>query len=127
MLQTMINLKLLFSVCIILACQQLFSITLTTGGDIYVSEESERQSHFADNNNTLTLYGEVQAGLKLKLPYPKEPMSFSLRLKSDDFRKIENQFVTKSKLIETATFDFKTPCFSIIFVPLYIQTGNFIL
>jgi len=127
MLQTMIKLKLLFSVCIILACQQLFSLTLTTVEDNFVSEESERHSHFADNNYSLTLYGEDQTSLKLKPPYLKEPMSFYLKLKSDDFRKMEDQFVTKSNRRGTGNFDFKASCFSIIFVPLYIQTGNFIL
>jgi len=127
MLKTMKKLKILFTVCILLAGQQLFSSTLTAIADKSITEETERYSIFEELVRSFHDEGEVQPVLRLKPPYPKDSGNLPFYLNSEDFKNRYDHFAAKSNQSGTGTFDFKTNCFSIIFVPLYIQTGNFIL
>lgn len=125
-LQTMIKLKFLFSIFLILACQQLFSSTLMRAENNFISEEFERYSNFEENNCTIYIYGEVKTSLLLNPILPKGSESFLSKFKPEDFQKGLNHAVTQNNLVLTRTFAFGSSCYSIIFIPLYIQTGNFI-
>lgn len=127
MLKTMKKLKILFTVCILLAGQQLFSSTLTANEDYFIIEKTEQNALFEEMVSSFHGEGEVQPVLMLKPPYPKDSGNLPFYLNSEDFKNRYDHFAAKSNQFGTGTFDFKTNCFSIIFVPLYIQTGNFIL
>lgn len=124
--RTMKKLKFLFLVFLIVACQQLFSSTLTGAENYYISEEIEGYSHFEENNYPDYIYGEVKNSLVLNPILPKDSDSFLSNFKPEDLKKGLNHAVTPSNMVMGRTFAFGSACFSIIFIPLYIQTGNFI-
>ena len=125
-LQTMIKLKFLFSVFLIVACQQLFSSTLFGAENNCISEEIEGYSHFDEENCPLYIYGEVRKSLVLNPILPKGPESFLSNFKPEDLKRSLYNAVTPGNMVMKRAFAFGSSCFSIIFVPLYIQTGNFI-
>lgn len=123
----MIKLKFLFAFFFILAIWQVFPSRQGQGKKVAIATKIELQSKFEESQNQSLNFGDVPTGDTVISVFSTSNVSFFSNLKVNNFLSAFNVLFTNNSYYLAQNFDISSKCYRADVIPIYLQTGNFLL
>jgi len=126
-LLSMLKLKLLFALLFMLAIQQVYPSNCEGVKGIVLKEDANVQSQFEESNFQGMDFGDLTSGQVVITGFSANTEYALPKFKSKDFQAELFFTAKKGNLFLTRTSSLSSLCYRVIFIPIFLQTGNFLL